>query len=206
MVFKTAWFYTANSTNTYREVFIDSRGFFHSFACRWRRVRWISRGIRGQENNNHTISRDFSNYYVADLAWHMDDNWVWDNLDMWKKTQWSGPECIPEFCLLYLLFIIFMTSLITQFYLFTSQLYTFLSSSMENFLHILSALRGYENGCKYLTSLIRRGEKCAECDIESLGAWLQLFLTCSTVHCKKKLAVFPSPAGMSLTKLSLPGK
>jgi hypothetical protein len=26
------------------------------------------------------------------------------------------------------------------------------------------------------------------------------------VHCKKKLAIFPSPAGMSLTKLSLGGK
>ncbi len=25
------------------------------------------------------------------------------------------------------------------------------------------------------------------------------------VHCKKRLAIFPSPAGMSLTKLSLPG-
>jgi hypothetical protein len=27
----------------------------------------------------------------------------------------------------------------------------------------------------------------------------------STVHCKKRLQVFPSPAGMSLTKLSRPG-
>ncbi len=27
-----------------------------------------------------------------------------------------------------------------------------------------------------------------------------------TVHCKKELAIFPSPAGMSLTKLSLGGK
>jgi hypothetical protein len=26
------------------------------------------------------------------------------------------------------------------------------------------------------------------------------------LHCKKKLAIFPSPAGMSLTKLSLGGK
>jgi hypothetical protein len=26
---------------------------------------------------------------------------------------------------------------------------------------------------------------------------------CNTVHCKKELANFPSPAGMSLTKLSL---
>jgi hypothetical protein len=26
------------------------------------------------------------------------------------------------------------------------------------------------------------------------------------VHCKKELAIFPSPAGMSLTKLSLGGK
>ncbi len=26
---------------------------------------------------------------------------------------------------------------------------------------------------------------------------------CVTLHCKKRLAVFPSPAGMSLTKLSL---
>ncbi len=30
-----------------------------------------------------------------------------------------------------------------------------------------------------------------------------LFLT---IHCKKELAIFPSPAGMSLTKLSLVGK
>ncbi len=29
--------------------------------------------------------------------------------------------------------------------------------------------------------------------------------TCKYVHCKKRLAVFPSPAGMSLTKLSLAG-
>ncbi len=29
---------------------------------------------------------------------------------------------------------------------------------------------------------------------------------CLNVHCKKKLAIFPSPAGMSLTKLSLGGK
>jgi hypothetical protein len=27
-----------------------------------------------------------------------------------------------------------------------------------------------------------------------------------TLHCKKELAIFPSPAGMSLTKLSLAGK
>jgi len=27
-----------------------------------------------------------------------------------------------------------------------------------------------------------------------------------TLHCKKELAIFPSPAGMSLTKLSLGGK
>ncbi len=27
-----------------------------------------------------------------------------------------------------------------------------------------------------------------------------------TIHCKKELAIFPSPAGMSLTKLSLGGK
>jgi hypothetical protein len=27
----------------------------------------------------------------------------------------------------------------------------------------------------------------------------------STVHCKKRLAVFPSPAGMSLSELSLAG-
>jgi len=26
------------------------------------------------------------------------------------------------------------------------------------------------------------------------------------IHCKKELAIFPSPAGMSLTKLSLGGK
>ncbi len=32
--------------------------------------------------------------------------------------------------------------------------------------------------------------------------WLWLFYT----HCKKELAIFPSPAGMSLTKLSLAGK
>ncbi len=30
-------------------------------------------------------------------------------------------------------------------------------------------------------------------------------LNCWTVHCKKRLAIFPSPAGMSLTKLSLAG-
>jgi len=28
----------------------------------------------------------------------------------------------------------------------------------------------------------------------------------TVVHCKKELAIFPSPAGMSLTKLSLGGK
>jgi hypothetical protein len=27
-----------------------------------------------------------------------------------------------------------------------------------------------------------------------------------SLHCKKELAIFPSPAGMSLTKLSLAGK
>jgi hypothetical protein len=27
-----------------------------------------------------------------------------------------------------------------------------------------------------------------------------------TLHCKKRLSIFPSPAGMSLAKLSLPGK
>jgi hypothetical protein len=27
----------------------------------------------------------------------------------------------------------------------------------------------------------------------------------NTVHCKKSLAIFPSPAGLSLTKLSLTG-
>ncbi len=32
------------------------------------------------------------------------------------------------------------------------------------------------------------------------------FRNCGTVHCKKELAIFPSPAGMSLTKLSLAGK
>ncbi len=34
--------------------------------------------------------------------------------------------------------------------------------------------------------------------------WLLLYNCC--LHCKKELAVFPSPAGMSLTKLSLAGK
>jgi hypothetical protein len=29
---------------------------------------------------------------------------------------------------------------------------------------------------------------------------------CQILHCKKMLAIFPSPAGMSLTKLSLGGK
>ncbi len=103
-------------------------------------------------------------------------NWVRDNLDIRSvcRRKHSEPvECISDFCVLYLplfIYCIFMKSLITQFYLFTSILSTFLSSSMEYFLHILSALRGYENGCKYLNSLIRRGEKCAECDIGSLGA------------------------------------
>ncbi len=31
-------------------------------------------------------------------------------------------------------------------------------------------------------------------------------LPCWSRHCKKELAIFPSPAGMSLTKLSLGGK
>ena len=31
-------------------------------------------------------------------------------------------------------------------------------------------------------------------------------LHCTKLHCKKELAIFPSPAGMSLTKLSLGGK
>jgi hypothetical protein len=33
-----------------------------------------------------------------------------------------------------------------------------------------------------------------------------LTITASSYHCKKELAIFPSPAGMSLTKLSLGGK
>jgi hypothetical protein len=33
----------------------------------------------------------------------------------------------------------------------------------------------------------------------------RIYHLCYTVHCKKILAVFPSPAGMSLTKLSLAG-
>jgi len=32
---------------------------------------------------------------------------------------------------------------------------------------------------------------------------LQVFLVQGTPHCKKRLAIFPSPAGMSLPKLSL---
>jgi hypothetical protein len=32
------------------------------------------------------------------------------------------------------------------------------------------------------------------------------FLAAWRLHCKKELAIFPSPAGMSLTKLSLGGK
>jgi hypothetical protein len=31
------------------------------------------------------------------------------------------------------------------------------------------------------------------------------YVKCVTVHCKKRLAIFPSPAGMSLTK-TLPGR
>jgi hypothetical protein len=31
-------------------------------------------------------------------------------------------------------------------------------------------------------------------------------MLCGQLHCKKELAIFPSPAGMSLTKLSLGGK
>jgi hypothetical protein len=41
--------------------------------------------------------------------------------------------------------------------------------------------------------------------------WMRTFLVhctvdVSAIHCKKELAIFPSPAGMSLTKLSLGGK
>jgi hypothetical protein len=31
-------------------------------------------------------------------------------------------------------------------------------------------------------------------------------LSIKVIHCEKRLAVFPSPAGMSLAKLSLDGK
>jgi len=37
-------------------------------------------------------------------------------------------------------------------------------------------------------------------------ALARLALLPSLIHCKKRLAVFPPPAGMSLTKLSLAGK
>jgi hypothetical protein len=40
-----------------------------------------------------------------------------------------------------------------------------------------------------------------------LNSWCCSFnLLCWFSHCKKELAIFPSPAGMSLTKLSLGGK
>ncbi len=39
-----------------------------------------------------------------------------------------------------------------------------------------------------------------------LLAFIPLVLFPLAVHCKKELAIFPSPAGMSLTKLSLGGK
>jgi hypothetical protein len=35
---------------------------------------------------------------------------------------------------------------------------------------------------------------------------LNSFTASSRVHCKKMLPIFPSPGGMSLTKLSLAGK
>jgi hypothetical protein len=39
---------------------------------------------------------------------------------------------------------------------------------------------------------------------EQLGEYI-IRKTSNTVHCNKRLAIFPSPAGMSLTKLSLAG-
>ncbi len=63
------------------------------------------------------------------------------------------------------------------------------------------------------TQLGRRGSKGGEYLLKiwawrgpsgkSLALWQT---TCTSIHCKKRLAVFPSPAGMSLTILSLAGK
>jgi hypothetical protein len=39
-----------------------------------------------------------------------------------------------------------------------------------------------------------------------LSKMSQLFALVDIIHCKKELAIFPSPVGMSLTKLSLGGK
>jgi hypothetical protein len=35
---------------------------------------------------------------------------------------------------------------------------------------------------------------------------MDILVAFTPVHCKKSLSIFPSPAGMSLTKLSLAGK
>jgi hypothetical protein len=44
-------------------------------------------------------------------------------------------------------------------------------------------------------------------NITNLQRVARMFTTIlSIIHCKKELAIFPSPAGMSLTKLSLGGK
>jgi len=42
--------------------------------------------------------------------------------------------------------------------------------------------------------------------LEKYGSITLFLLQFSTIHCKKELVIFPSPAGMSLTKLSLGGK
>ncbi len=41
---------------------------------------------------------------------------------------------------------------------------------------------------------------------ERMNEWIDEWLTDFSLHCKKELAVFPSPAGMSLIKLFLGGK
>jgi hypothetical protein len=76
----------------------------------------------------------------------------------------------------------------------------------EDYMNIINRVR--DGGLSHLYAIINntctKSNPRDQCDEKSKRT--PLFLPyIYTVHCKKRFAIFPSPAGMSLTKLSLVG-